>query len=104
MSGDATALNLSQIVTPPTETFFPGLLEGDLLLSYESVASSTAASGISSGSGSGGGGDGAGSEEGLLYGSGEGGVVWSVDATVSNAAMMTWTVFPSTGLLLPGEK
>lgn len=101
MNGDAAALNLSQVATPPAEILFPGLLEGDLLLSYGSVAPSAAASGISSSSGSGG--DEAGSEEGL-YGSSEGGVVWSVDATVSNASMMTWTVFPSTGLLLPGEK
>ena len=93
-------MNLTQLFVPET-TFFPGLLEGDLLLTYESTSSSSAASGISSGSGSGG--DGTGSEEGS-YGGGVGGVVWRVDATVSDATMMTWTIFPSTGLLRPQEK
>ena len=100
MSGNATGLNLTSPNLPEI-TYFPGLLEGDLLLSYDPTANSNSSSGISSGSGSGG--NGTEMEEGS-HGGGEGGVLWSVEASVVNAAMMTWTIFPSTGLLLPGQK
>lgn len=101
MSGDSTALNLVQTSTPGI-TYFPGLLEGGLLLSYEPTASSSATGSVSGGSASGISGDGAEVEEGSH--GGEGGMLWSVQASVADPTMMTWTVFPSTGLLLPGEK
>lgn len=101
MSGDAAELNLVQTSTPGI-TYFPGLLEGDLLLSYEPTASSSATGDVSGGSVGGSSGDGAEVEEGSI--GGEDGVLWSVQASVADLTMMTWTVFPSTGLLLPGEK
>lgn len=107
VSADATALNLTQKAQPEI-TYFPELLEGALLLSYASAATSSSAKrGLitSSSSGSGSGGDGeTGNEEGSYGGGGEGGVVWSLEASVSNPTMMNWTIFPSTGLLLPGQK
>ena len=109
MNGDATALNLTLLNGNPEEVFYPALVEGDLLLSYESAAGSSATGGSSSSSSSSSSSNnnssnssGGGSEE-RLYGEGEGGVVWSVSASVSDTDMMTWTVFPSTGLLFPGE-
>lgn len=32
------------------------------------------------------------------------GVMWSVDSFSSNTMMMDWTIFPSTGILLPGQR
>ena len=81
--------------------FFPELLEGDLLLSYESLASSSEIGGVAGGSGSGSDGT---EGEGGAYGGSEGGVLWRVEASVTDPTMMAWTVFPSTGLLLPGQK
>ncbi|CAM9095530.1 unnamed protein product, partial [Laminaria digitata] len=96
VNGDAAALNLTTQNEPGT-MFFPEMLEGDLLLSH--VAHSITNTSSSSG------GDGDGSGD-VTHGGGQFGVVWSVAApksSVSGTSMMDWTVFPSTGLLLPGE-
>lgn len=85
----------------PDLTLFPKLLEGDLLLSYKSTASLSDSGGVAEGSNSG-------SDrtegKGGSYGGSEGGVLWRVEASATDSNMMTWTVFPSTGLLFPGEK
>eukprot|EP00904_Undaria_pinnatifida_P010819 jgi/Undpi1/6868/HiC_scaffold_21.g09344.m1 len=91
MSGDASTLNLEQGVYPE-RTYFPDLLEGDLFLSYEPTASSSLSSG------SGGGSDVSQNKQAV----GGGGVLWSVEATGYDKNMMTWTIFPSTGLIFPG--
>lgn len=93
MSGDAPTLNLEQGVYPE-RTYFPDLLEGDLFLSYEPTASSSLSSG------SGGGSDVSQNKQAV----GGGGVLWSVEATGYDKNMMTWTIFPSTGLIFPGGR
>ena len=118
MSGDATNLALT-LENKPGETFFPQLLEGDINISYSAVASTSPAVAVSDASGdssssssSGSGGrDGTGSDGGGgggegLNGDGEDGVVWLVKALWKTASttLLDWTIFPSTGLLLPGQR
>lgn len=99
MSGDPTGLNLGHLNRPEI-TYFPGLIEGDLLLSYEPATFSSSETGaVSSGSDSGR----TEVEEGS-DGGGKGGVLWSVETTVADPTRVAWTVLPSKGLLLPGEK
>lgn len=101
MSGDPTGLNLGHLNRPEI-TYFPGLIEGDLLLSYEPATSSSSSREtgvVSSGSDSGR----TKVEEGS-DGGGRGGVLWSVEPTVADPTSVNWTVLPSRGLLLPGEK
>lgn len=109
MSGDPELLSLRATSTP-TDTFFPDMLQGDLLLTLNAAddAAMTTGGGVSTSSGvvtAGGG------SMGGTVGS-EGGVVWNVSALplllsssdVAAGATMEWTVFPSTGLLRPGER
>ena len=86
VSGDATELALT-VKTEPGETFFPGLVEGDVLLSFTPIDSQAQSSSSASSSGNGTG----------------SGLVWTVQA-VETTNLMVWTVFPSTGLLLPGQR
>ena len=106
MSRDATSLALS-LRTQPGHVFSPNLVEGDILLSYNSStiqaeASPSASDDVSGSSGSnnsrGGGGGGGG-------GGIDNGVVWTVKAlqTTEEMARLDWTIFPSTGLLFPGK-
>lgn len=134
MGGDASALNLTIDIEPET-SYYPDMLEGDLLLSHGALAanvsasnrsainttgpsaswgaSSTSEAGASSNevdsissnnSSSGDDGNGSGA---AVYGGSDIGVVWNVAAlqqSIGGNTMMEWTVFPSTGLLLPGER
>ncbi len=92
--GGVDALTLST-TTQPEQTFYPNLLEGELLLSLAPSESDTTN----------------GTEGGDAYGGSCGGtggrVVWSVSYRPSPDSAQDeddWTVFPSTGLLLPGER
>lgn len=96
--GSVDALTLS-ITNRPEATFYPDLLEGDLELALAPSASVTtstedAQATTSSRSCSGTGGRVAWSVSGL----------WSSQGSISTQERGDWTVFPSTGLLLPGEK
>ncbi|CAN0008375.1 unnamed protein product, partial [Scytosiphon promiscuus] len=108
VSGDPGLLSLTAISTPG-DTFYPDMLLGDLLLSLDADAAAGGdVSGVSTPSGASS--SGGSSMGGTAVGT-EGGVVWNVSAlpvmlSSSVAAaedLMTWTVFPSTGLLLPGH-
>ncbi|CAM9101274.1 unnamed protein product, partial [Laminaria digitata] len=100
VSRDATSLALS-LRTQPGDILFPNLVEGDILLSYNSspiqaeasLSASDDVSGSSDSSNSSGGG-------GI-----DNGVVWMVKAlqTTEEMALLDWTMFPSTGLLFPGQ-
>ena len=129
--GDAAALNLAPQSMPET-AFYPDVLQGDLRLSHGTYASHSAAghrstttnttkssssSGVSKWSetvapsrqagtndSSGADVEGSGAQ---LYTGGHAGVVWSVAVQHkprAGAPMMNWTIVPSTGLLLPGER
>ena len=136
MNGDVGALNLKSL-NEPDITFYPDMLEGDLVLSHathtassdasdhstntagssassavssssETVASSSEAgsSGRNSSSNINSGEDGEGSGV-VTFGANHSGVIWNVSAlqqSVSGESMMDWTIFPSTGMLLPGER
>lgn len=96
VKGNATALILN-LGTPPKATIHPALLEGDLTLSHVlppsgEVESSGAISISSTGNGSG-------VENAEVLNKG---VVWRVEALPLDT--MKWTIFPSTGLLLPGAR
>lgn len=138
VNGGATTLDLDG-VRPPVETFFPIMLEGDLMLSHRASAASsdvpsttdtagslsetgsssttsttsstsststTSTSSTSTSDGS----DGEDDEESgvVLRHGGQSGVIWNVSAlpqlSQSGTSMMDWTIFPSSGLLLPGER
>lgn len=108
--GDAAALHLDR-PSDSNETFFPDMLEGDLVLSYNVPASSSAMTspsdtGISISSNVGGE-HAEGSAINIQDGS-RSGVIWIVSAMpqlfTSGASMMSWTIFPSSGLLLPGKR
>ena len=139
MEGDVGALNLTSLIVPGI-TIYPAMVEGDLVLSHESYAASSAVSDHSTTAGSsalsvvssssdtvassseaGSGGssnssnsssnievDGDGEGSGVdRYGGNHSGVVWRVTAleqSVSGESAMDWTIFPSTGLLLPGRR
>lgn len=100
LDGDLGGLSLTEMMAPPV-TFFPNLLERDLSLSHDSIYSSEApftstssqTAYISSNS--------APSTSTSLLTSG--GVIWSVVA-IKTHKFVSWTVFPSVGLLLPGKK
>lgn len=84
----------------PGATFYPDLVEGNVVLSYNS---SNTQAGVSSSSSTGGiiGINGSGSVP--WSGEGDGGLVWNVEAS-QPTTLMEWTVFPSTGLLFPDER
>eukprot|EP00904_Undaria_pinnatifida_P010820 jgi/Undpi1/6869/HiC_scaffold_21.g09345.m1 len=103
VSGDAAALNLTAGRDQEGETFYPDLLERSLSLSYKSAVISSVTS-VSSRSGS--------SSSSDKIGNGEGGVVWQVNAAgkepTANSSQhgrgeLNWVIFPSTGLLFPGD-
>ena len=124
MDGDAAALNLTTQEMPGI-TFYPDMLEGDLRLSLGTYASGSAAGNrstttnttessaslgmlsrsdplasssdaVNNGSS---GGD-------VLHTEGQAGVIWRimVQRQPEQGPRMSWTIFPSTGLLLPGER
>ncbi|CAN0138387.1 unnamed protein product, partial [Pylaiella littoralis] len=121
MSGGPELLTLTATSTPKV-TFFPDMLEGDLLLSLASVSSTTVTTTTTSGGNSSSssksvgitasGGDGSSSSSsssGVSTAGTEGGVVWNVSGLVLSSSaeqegVMEWTVFPSAGLLLPGTR
>lgn len=74
----------------PIPTYFPELVEGNLTLSLPADSNSASTSSASASSGTG--------------VSGGGGVVWNVSASEESSMMIEWVVFPSEGLLLPGER
>lgn len=83
VSDDTNALTLA-VLSEPDTTFFPNLLEGELLLSHPGVED----------------------DEGTTNSGGwDGGVIWNASAiSTGTGTPMTWTVFPSSGLILPGER
>lgn len=101
MGGNASTLALT-LETEPAIEVFPQLIEGDIRLSYNASASESFA--LSSRSSSSDGSDNAtGSGEGFLeVRNDDGGVVWTVQA-LQTASVGNWTIFPSSGLLLPGK-
>lgn len=92
-------LNLT-LETNPGVTFYPQLVEADILLSYSTSArqaelpSTSSASALSSSNSSG-------SDD--FVEEGDGGLVWSVEA-LQTTTLFEWTIFPSKGLLYPGER
>ncbi|CBJ33868.1 probable extracellular nuclease (ISS) [Ectocarpus siliculosus] len=93
VTGDPGLLSLT-VLSEPADAVFPTMLDGELLLTLnddETVTTSSSAGGsgvaLSAGAGT------------------EGGVIWNVSALLlsSEEGLMEWTVFPSTGLLLPGR-
>ncbi|CAM9140361.1 unnamed protein product [Ectocarpus sp. 12 AP-2014] len=93
VTGDPGLLNL-MVLSEPVDAVFPTKLDGELLLALSDDETTTTSS-SAGGSGvvvSGGGGT-------------EGGGIWNVSALLlsSEEGLMEWTVFPSTGLLLPGR-
>lgn len=94
VNGDADALILTAI-SQPDITFYPSLLEGDLMLSLKSTTSTTPTSFQEEEPSTSGGSV-------AIVGNTADGVVWNVSAF--STELMDWTVFPSTGLLLPGER
>lgn len=99
LSGDAGLLSLTAISTPAA-TFFPDLLEGDLLLTLDPTSTTTTST--TSGSG----GDAVILGVDALAGT-AGGVLWNVSGVVVSSEVegtMEWTVFPAAGLLLPGRR
>lgn len=99
--GGVDALTLSSIEQPDA-TFYPNLLEGDLLLSLAPSSPSDTTSGTEDQS----------TTAASKSCSGTAGrVAWRVSGlwsspsdSISTQEQDDWTVFPSTGLLLPGEK
>lgn len=83
------------MLSEPDKAYSPNMLEGALLLTLndDETVTTTSSAGGSGVVVSGGGGT-------------EGGVIWNVSALPfpSGEGLMDWTVFPSTGLLLPGER
>lgn len=79
-------LNLS-VLADPGETYYPGFIGADLILMFPS---DYGGSGLSD--------------------SGNVGVIWNASALVSSSSssespgIIEWTVFPSTGLLLAGQR
>ena len=103
MSGDAAALSLTPVSGQEKETFYPEILERSLFLSYEPAVTSSATS-VSSSSRI---------NSSDQTGNGEGGVVWQViasqlETTAWSAQQgrgeLNWAIFPSTGLLFPGDR
>ena len=85
LDGNPEGVRLSEKVSPPI-TFYPSLLEGDLTVSLAddgAISSSTTASSMTMTSSQ----------------VTSGGVVWKMSEESSS-----WTMFPSVGLLYPGEK
>lgn len=100
-NGGVDNLTLST-TNQPEATFYPNLLEGDLLLSLAPYASDTKSTE-----------EGESTADSSRSCSGTGGrVAWSVLGQWSSPGTLStqeqdqgnWTVFPSTGLLLPGER
>lgn len=110
VSGDAGLLSLTATATPG-DTFFPNLLEGDLLLTLEpSAAGSGTTSTVGSSRSSSSAAEAAAHGVDAVVGT-DGGVVWNVNGFVLSSqqeemeeGMMEWTVFPAAGLLLPGQR
>lgn len=100
MDGDIESLNLVVETEPgqddvtgiPTPIILPDLPEGNLLLSLGSDAALDTSSSGASGE------------------RGTSGVMWTVSASSVSSSeeldkgVMDWTVFPSTGMLLPGQR
>ncbi|CAM9320353.1 unnamed protein product, partial [Sphacelaria rigidula] len=84
LDNQAGRLSLS-VVTSPEITFPPHVLEGDLLLELLSDHFQTTSTNSSTSN--------------RMDGTG---VVWNVSA-LSSGTSAPWTIFPSTGLLLPGQ-
>lgn len=82
----------------PGDTFFPELVEGDLLLWYDTETDQVEASSSLSDTDENGGSNDSFSGDGT-----GGGIVWTVQA-LNQTSLLDWTVFPSTGLLLPNRR
>lgn len=82
LGGSAEGLSLS-VRSHPDTTIHPSLLQAELLLELTSVEALTATNS-------------AGGLEGKA-------VMWNASALASNL-LPPWTIFPSTGLLLPGQR
>lgn len=91
------------VETEPETKLFPELIEGDIRLSFNASTWGAGALSTTSGSKSGSGGGTDSGEEFPGDTIGEGGVVWTVQA-LQTAIVKKWTIFPSTGLLLPGKR
>lgn len=85
LDSQADRLSLS-VVSSPEITFSPDLLVGNLLLELLSDDSQTTSANAST-----------------TDGMDETGVMWNVSA-LSSGTSSAWTIFPSTGLLLPGQR
>lgn len=83
LQGQTETLTLD-LFEEPDPTYFPSLLEGNLKLSLGVATTTATAPTIGNGLGN------------------VGGVMWNGSAVASE--FMNWTLFPSSGLLLPGEK
>lgn len=94
VDGDLAALSLVTVVEPES-TFHPSLLEGDLTLSLEDTNSEVTGTVTTSALPSL-------SQSASNAGNTSGAVVWNVSAISVND--LEWTVFPATGLLLPGTR
>ncbi|CAN0005479.1 unnamed protein product [Ectocarpus fasciculatus] len=96
VTADPGLLNLT-VLSTPIGAVFPTMLDGALLLTLNDDGTVTTTTTTSAG----------GPEVVVSGGAGgtEGGVIWNVSALPisSGDGSMEWTVFPSTGLLLPGR-
>lgn len=94
---EAETLGLS-VIEPTNVTYSPSLISGELLLSFGTVASSTGEA------------DDAGAstsyeEEKGVRVSESGGVIWNASLAIEPYTdQINWTVFPSIGLLAPGNR
>lgn len=108
VNGDPGSLRLATD-TQPITTFYPQMLEGKLLLSLDPVTSTAATASTGTGTGTGSSSfDAAGSDVGVAWSISTSSVVVSDgeegDGEELGAGVMDWTVYPSTGLLLPGQR
>ncbi|CAM9801896.1 unnamed protein product, partial [Hapterophycus canaliculatus] len=105
VSGDPGSLRLA-VDTEPVTTFYPEALEGQLRLSLDPVTATAAGALIGTSTG----------DSSLDAATSGVGVAWSISAASFvfsgekegegeelGAGVMDWTVYPSTGLLLPGQ-
>lgn len=108
MNGDPGSLRLAAD-TEPVTTFYPEMVEGKLLLSLDPVTTTAETSSVGTSDSSSDSSLGAArSGLGILWNISTSSFVFSEDeedeAGELGAGVMDWTVYPSTGLLLPGQR
>lgn len=103
VNGSVDVLTLTVETEPTSPTIFPGWVEGRLLLSHDSLKGRAEGSSSRAGDSSSGGRGDEGQRDRALRGDPEDGVVWSVEA-LRLTPSMKWSMVPSTGLLLAGER